>query len=64
MTFGSFGKSIVMLVRHSGHKHADAPNASRLLRARRERPRRHAAEQCDEIAPFHYPMLPCFPPKE
>jgi len=24
MTFGSFVKSIVMLVRHSGHKHADA----------------------------------------
>jgi len=34
--FGSFGKSIVMLVRHSGHKHADAPNAPRLLRARPE----------------------------
>jgi hypothetical protein len=44
MTFGSFGKSIVMLVRHSGHKHADAPNARRLLCARRERPRRRAAE--------------------
>jgi len=39
MTFGSFGKSIVMLVRHSGHKHADAPNAPRLLRLRGERPR-------------------------
>jgi hypothetical protein len=33
------GKSIVMLVRHSGHKHADAPNAPRLLRLRGERPR-------------------------
>jgi len=31
MTFGSFGKSIVLLVRH---KHADAPNAPRLLRRR------------------------------
>src|SRR6516164_9858043 len=31
----------------------------RLLRARRERPRRRrAAEQRDEIAPFHCPMPP------
>jgi hypothetical protein len=46
MTFGPFRKSIVMLVRHSGHKHADAPNAPRLLRRRGERPRgRHAAEE-------------------
>src|SRR5262249_62333655 len=29
-----------------------------LLRARRERPRRRAAEQCDERAPFHCPMPP------
>jgi hypothetical protein len=40
MTFGSFGKSIVMLVRRSGHKHADAP---RLLRLRGERPPRRRA---------------------
>ena len=26
-----------------------APHLGRLLRARRERPRRHAAEQCDEL---------------
>jgi hypothetical protein len=46
MTFDSFGKSIVMPVRHSGHKHADAPNAPRLLRLRGERPRgRRAAEE-------------------
>jgi len=54
MTFGSFGKSIVMLVRHSGHKHADAPNAPRLLRVRGKRPRSYrAAEQRDELAPPH-----------
>src|SRR5262249_50674702 len=31
-----------------------------LLRARRERPRRCAAEQRDELAPFHQQFLPCF----
>src|SRR5262249_23652093 len=32
---------------------ADAPDLSGLLRARRERPRRRAAEQRDELATFH-----------
>src|SRR5262249_24244118 len=32
-----------------------------LLRARRERPRRRAAEQRDERAPFHCPMSPVLP---
>src|SRR5262245_63877278 len=41
------------IVRHPGHKHADAPNTLRLLRARRERPRGRAAEQRDELAPSH-----------
>jgi hypothetical protein len=61
MTFGSFGKSIVMLVRHSGHKHAAAPNAPRLLRACRERPGCGAAEKRYERATFHClkpPLLP------
>src|SRR5262249_61738759 len=31
----------------------DAPHALSLLRPRRERPRRRAAEQRDELAPFH-----------
>src|SRR5262245_29486352 len=31
----------------------DAPHALALLRARRERPRHSAAEQRDEVAPFH-----------
>jgi hypothetical protein len=33
--------------------HADAPHPTRLLRLRRERPRRRAAEQRDELAPPH-----------
>src|SRR5205823_3615348 len=35
------------------HQHAHAANSFRLLRARRERPRRRAAEQRDELAPLH-----------
>jgi len=47
-----------MLVPHSGHKHADAPNAPRLLRLRGERPRgRRAAEQHDEFASPHWRSL-------
>src|SRR5262249_35675791 len=34
----------------AGHEHADAPHAVALLRARRERPRRGAAEERDEFA--------------
>src|SRR5262249_33348794 len=36
-----------------GGQHADPPHALALLRARRERPRRSAAEQSDELAPLH-----------
>src|SRR5262245_65180631 len=35
------------------HEHADAPHAARLLRARRERPRRRAAKERDDLAPSH-----------
>ena len=35
------------------HQHADAPHPLGLLRARRDRPRRSAAEQRDELAPSH-----------
>src|SRR5262249_52880606 len=35
-------------------QHADAPRPLRLLRPRRERPRRRAAEQRDELAAFHH----------
>src|SRR5262245_15759398 len=34
-------------------KHPDYRNSSRLLRARRERPSRCAAEERDELAPLH-----------
>ena len=35
------------------HKHANASHPLALLRARRERPRRRAAEKRDELAPLH-----------
>src|SRR5262245_52727246 len=37
----------------SGPKHPDYRNSSRLLRARRERPRGRPAEHGDELAAFH-----------
>jgi hypothetical protein len=46
---------------------ADKSNPGHLagfLRARRERPCRCAAEERDEIAPFHCQCLPCFRPKD
>src|SRR5215831_6143501 len=36
------------------HQHADLPHTLALLRARRERPRGHAAEQRDEVAALHH----------
>src|SRR5262249_21655046 len=42
------------IIRGCVHEHADAPHPLALLRARCERPRRRrAAEQTDELAPFH-----------
>ena len=41
------------IVRGCGQEDADAPHPLGLLRARRERPRRRAAEQRDELAPPH-----------
>jgi hypothetical protein len=41
------------IVRGRAHEHPDAPHSLALLRARRERPRRRAAEQGDEIPPPH-----------
>jgi hypothetical protein len=38
----------------------DAPDLSRLLRTRRERPSRsRTAEERDDLAPFHCLMPPC-----
>src|SRR5262249_42442502 len=51
--------AIVFLKRH---EQADAPHAAVLLRGRRERPRRRAAERSDEFAPSkanRHPALPC-----
>src|SRR5262249_8131053 len=45
------------IVRGEVHEHADPPDAARLLRARRERPRCRAAEQRDEIASFQFIKL-------
>src|SRR5262249_10503085 len=39
------------IVRAPIHEHADAPHPLALLRTRRDRPRRRAAEQSDELAP-------------
>jgi len=38
------------IVRHPGHKHADAPHPLGLLRARRERPGCRAAQTADEVS--------------
>jgi hypothetical protein len=43
----TFRQGIVLVFRH---EHADAPHAAALLRARRERPRRRAAESGDECS--------------
>jgi hypothetical protein len=43
--------------------HADAAHAVGLLRPRRERPRRRAAEQRDEIAPPHVGHEPASRPR-
>ena len=46
------------IVLGEAHEHADAPHPLRLLRARRERPRRRrAAEQRDELAPPSFDHL-------
>src|SRR5262249_29369707 len=39
------------------HEHADAPHPLRLLRSCRERPRRRAADERDERAPFHSGLI-------
>src|SRR5262249_44885713 len=39
--------------RSRAHEHVDAPHLLAVLRARRERPRRRAAEQRDELALVH-----------
>src|SRR5215469_10493717 len=52
LKYGHAGADIGNAFRNR-HQHADTTNSLRLLRACRERPRRRAAEQRDEGAPFH-----------
>ena len=48
----------IRIVGGHGQEHADTPHRARLLRARRQRPRRRrAAEQRDELAPFYLTEL-------
>src|SRR5262249_6082652 len=54
------GLSFCVICRQD-REHANAPYLLALLRTRRERPRRRAAEQRDEIAPFHCPVPPVLP---
>src|SRR5262249_23348363 len=51
---------VLLIVHGRGREHTDAPHRGRLLRARRERPRRGGAEQCDERAPLHVWMAPAW----
>src|SRR5262245_8570605 len=46
------------------HEHADAAHLLALLRVRRERPDRRAAEQPDEQAPLHWPVPPMLSTKK
>jgi hypothetical protein len=48
------------IVRGYGQEYADAPHPLGLLRPRRKRPSRRAAEQRDERAPFQARCLPFF----
>src|SRR5262249_38844475 len=52
----------VSIVRVEAIKHADTPQPP-LLRARRQRPRRRAAKQRDELAPLHVWMAPAWQEK-
>ena len=46
------------VVRGDSVEHTNAPHRAALLRLRRQRPHRRAAEQRDELAAFHCPMPP------
>ena len=55
----AFQSSLIALDR--AHQHADPAHALALLRPRRERPRGSAAEERDELAPFHCSIAPVLP---
>src|SRR5262249_3965807 len=47
------------IVRRQRREHANTPDATGLLRARRQQPRgRRAAKQRDELPPFHWSLRP------
>src|SRR5262249_48009876 len=48
----------LIVVRGSRSDVSDARGLGRLLRTRRDRPRRRAAEQRDELAPSHHSITP------
>src|SRR5262249_77638 len=52
LKYGHAGAEIGIAFRNR-HQHADTTNSLRLLRACCERPCRRAADQRDELAPFH-----------
>jgi Bacterial extracellular solute-binding proteins, family 3 len=54
-------RTVVRVGRRAERNECKPDWASVLLRARRERPYSRAAEQRDELAPFHWQYLPCFP---
>src|SRR4029077_1051342 len=43
------------------HQHTNPSHTVGVLRARRDRQRRRAAEERDELAPFHCPIPPVLP---
>src|SRR5262249_2531025 len=49
------------IVSRQARERADAPHSLPFLRPCRERPRGRAAEQRDELAPFHCPVSPVLP---
>src|SRR5262249_22889971 len=56
------GSSLSSARRERADLPVQAPTTARLLHARRERPRRRtAAQQRDELAPFHCTMSPVLP---
>src|SRR5262249_45995428 len=57
----SRGVPLALRIVRAPHPYRDLPFRPVLLRARRERPRRGAPEEGDELAPFHCPMPPVLP---
>src|SRR5262249_12643873 len=52
-SFTGFSRRTARIIRGLVHQHPNAPHPLALLRARPERPRRHAAQKRDELVAFH-----------